>query len=351
MRILFVTLGNETLASSRVRAYQLVPALAAKGFYSRVFPIEDLYLAKFRVIRRPVKLIRLLAAIILAAFYDVVILQKVVLPPILLSLLFRFNSSLIFEFDDALHIGHGSHKLFWGPKRTRAWLSNTVQKVRLFTVTNEFLAAYIRARNRYAKILQFMGPIDTQLYFPREAGARLDSSIVLGWIGTPSNTVYLNLLTDILECLATEFSHLKLLLIGAMPYSVPGLRIETVRWSLGTEVDQLRRVDIGLMPLLDDEWTKGKGGYKALQYMAMGIPFVASGIATLAELSADGQAGFFASSPEDWHNYLRRLIQDESLRERMGRTGRETAVALYSIDVQSHKLAKFLDHLVKENRV
>jgi glycosyltransferase involved in cell wall biosynthesis len=130
--------------------------------------------------------------------------------------------------------------------------------------------------------------------------------------------------------------------IGALPVDTDRLNIEQFDWSIDTEVDQLGAFDIGLMPLPNDPWTRGKGGYKLLQYGAMGLPVVASPVGVNASIVEDGVTGFLADSEEAWTECILRLVDDGSLRARMGKAGRERMLNHYSLARSSSKLVHIL---------
>ena len=170
---------------------------------------------------------------------------------------------------------------------------------------------------------------------------------MLGWIGSRSTTRYLELIRGPLAELGRRYSELKLCLIGAGEFEVEGL--ETVRrdWSLDTEVEDLRMLDIGLMPLPSDPWTRGKGGYKLLQYLSVGVPVVASPVGINSEIVEEGVSGLLAACDDEWVACLGRLIEQPELRRIMGRAGRERMVARYSLEQNSHRLLKILESVAE----
>ena len=145
-------------------------------------------------------------------------------------------------------------------------------------------------------------------------------------------TAYLEQLRPALRELAAQISF-RVILIGAAPGSLPGLPVEHVVWSPETEAAELARCDVGLMPLPDLPWERGKCGYKLIQYMASALPVVASPVGANREIVVPGETGFLAETDADWIASLSRLAQDPELRRRMGAAGRRRVTEHYSLEV------------------
>lgn len=156
-----------------------------------------------------------------------------------------------------------------------------------------------------------------------------DTAPVIGWTGTLSSLPYLDLIAEPLRLLAQRVSF-RLRVITNCDYEMPGVDLEVVRWSAAREVDDLRSLDIGVYPLIDDEWTRGKAGLKIIQYQAAGIPCVASQAPLSALQIEHGVSGFLAEDAGDWIIHLERLLKDSELRTIIGKAGRARAVQTYS---------------------
>ena len=164
--------------------------------------------------------------------------------------------------------------------------------------------------------------------------------MIIGWIGSFSTTKYLRIVENPLRLLSLRYSNLVIELIGANDIVFDGVKMRTKRWNLDSEVSNLQNFDIGIMPLPDDNWTRGKGGYKLLQYCAIGIPCVASPVGINKEIVREGINGFLVKDQKDWVERLALLIEDKELRERLGRKAREIAVKEYSFYCATPKLVK-----------
>jgi glycosyltransferase involved in cell wall biosynthesis len=171
-----------------------------------------------------------------------------------------------------------------------------------------------------------------------------DDTIVIGWMGTPNSFRYLQSLEDAFRQLSRRYS-IELRVISSIDYTSSSVKVGNRRWSLDTEVDDLCAFDIGIMPLCDDEWARGKSGYKAVQYMAVGIPAVCSPVGVTTEIVQDGARGFLASTTAEWVDKLAALIESPELRRRHGRAGRRAVETAYSIQAVAPRLVAILQGL------
>ena len=137
------------------------------------------------------------------------------------------------------------------------------------------------------------------------------------------------------------------MLIGATPYELKGVKIENMEWKEDTEVSGLHKFDIGIMPMPDNEWTRGKVGCKMLQYMANAVPAVVSYTPTNAEIIEDGVSGFLADSEKEWAEKMSLLIESQALRQKVGISGRKTIEARFSLEVNSPRLKELLENCIK----
>jgi glycosyltransferase involved in cell wall biosynthesis len=354
--VLFLIQGPEQVASSRTRAFAYLPHLAKMGVETEALVWNsEAFVARQRhgAVPAAAHVMNTLrhAGIALRAWWaarrhEVVYVQKVILPGWFLRSLKRGGRRLVFDYDDALYaLAPGADR---GP---RALLRR--HRMRRFTacLSAADLVVIENEPNRMlteqycANTLTITGPIDTDRYRPAVRERR--GEVVLGWIGSPSTTSYLRMLEPVVRDLASRYS-IALHLIGAGTIDIPGVAVRSYRWSLEDEVRNLATFDVGLMPLTDDPWSRGKGGYKILQYMAMGIPTVASPVGINAGLVRHGETGLLASSAEQWRAALERLVVDADERERMGRAARADAVSRFSL---AHYAPVFAEALLPRREV
>ncbi|MES2119082.1 MAG: glycosyltransferase [Pseudomonadota bacterium] len=169
-----------------------------------------------------------------------------------------------------------------------------------------------------------------------------DEKVTIGWTGTFSSKPFLDLIAPVFQKLARE-REFKLRVIGNFDYSLPGVDLEVIRWSAEREVEDLQGLDIGVYPLPFEDWVGGKSGLKAITYMMMGLPCVASAVGTTPLIIRNGENGLLVESDEEWLDALRRLIDDPALRKRLGKQARKDAVAKYSTDAIAAEYRAVLD--------
>ncbi|MGH9956824.1 MAG: glycosyltransferase, partial [Pyrinomonadaceae bacterium] len=165
---------------------------------------------------------------------------------------------------------------------------------------------------------------------------------VVGWVGTHSTYQYLASIFPALQRLA-ETHRFRLKIVGAgRQIAIPGVEVESIPWSLDREIADFQSFDIGLYPIVEDNWSLGKSGFKSVQYMAVGVPFVTTPVGACAEIGEPEVTHFFARNEDEWYTALSRLLSDENLRRRMGAAGRRHAVEHYPVATQAQKLADVL---------
>lgn len=186
-----------------------------------------------------------------------------------------------------------------------------------------------RALNHRHTCTYITSSVDTDRFLPANQYQN-DHELVIGWTGTFSSRPYLDLLRRVFQELARR-RRFRLRVIGNFEYDLPGVHLEVLRWSAEEEVEQLQGVDIGVYPLPADEWVSGKSGLKAIQYLAFGIPCVATNVGTTPSIVRHGENGLLAISEDEWLSALEMLLDDPALRRRLGRQARRDAVRQFSL--------------------
>jgi glycosyltransferase involved in cell wall biosynthesis len=358
MRVLFVMPYGSLAASSRTRVYQYFPYLDRAGIrydVLTVFPDARIHGITLPLLRGPGRKVvyyiegwvRTLVvgwrALFRARRYDVLFFQRAMFPTPVPALLRWRDARIVYDFDDAIFTTDVTEKSLvnrivrW---RNSRGLPPLLRASAHAIVENDYTRAY--AERYCPRVSTITGPIDTDRYRPRESPKPGGSPVVLGWIGSPTTEKYLEMIRGPLEEVGRRFSNARLLLVGASGFEVAGLPTERRRWDVEREVDDLRAFDIGLMPLPDDAWTRGKGGYKLLQYMAVGIPAVTSPVGVNRVLVSDGVDGFWATGEEAWTDRLCRLILDADLRRSAGAAGRRKMESAYALSVSAGRLIEIL---------
>lgn len=251
---------------------------------------------------------------------------------------------MVFDFDDAIFVpyvspanGYLSYLKF--PAKTRA-----ICRVAAGVMTgNAYLADYARQVNERVTIVPTT--IDTEKYRPQP---KPENEVpVIGWSGSYSTVQHLDTLRGALQKLAGRVSF-RLRVIGTPQYELPGVELDAMAWRAATEVADLRPIDIGVMPLPDDQWSRGKCGLKALQYMALGIPTICSPVGVNTDIICDDNNGFLAATETEWLEKLTRLLESAALRKRLGDAGRATVEANYSAVSQAPRVYDLFASLIAE---
>jgi glycosyltransferase involved in cell wall biosynthesis len=268
-------------------------------------------------------------------------------PPIFERMIKRMTTPIIFDFDDAIFVsyrspsnGYLSYLKFAAKAGTICRLASHVM------VGNPYLAEYSRQFN--SNVTMIPTTIDLEKYQMRERAAN-DAPVVIGWTGSFSTVQHLDTLRGALRKLAQR-DRFRLRVIGTPKYSLDGIEVDAMDWRAETEVDDLRTADIGIMPLPDDGWSKGKCGLKALQFMALGIPTICSPVGVNTDIIQDGENGFIAGTEEEWVQKLGALIRSRELRKRLGQAGRATVEQRYSATVQAPRVFEIFESVVSQRR-
>ncbi len=363
LRVLFFTTGPESEPSSRFRVHQLLPGLRKRGVEATVRPLADRsYLelgyglhqpgslrrsarvaAHFarRVIRRAVDLVR-------ATRYDVLVVQKETFPFGMERLVRALGLRVVVDLDDAVFVPSPLPDARGGLARRvaerlldrRRALAALVSRSQAVIAGSPALATF--AREHCDAVSVIPTAVDADAY-PR-VPVRRSGTLTIGWIGAPPNAVYLEPLRSVFQALARRFD-VRVHLAGPSAFACPGVEVTCTGWrhydSVQDEVADFGHFDVGIMPLPDHAFARGKCAFKAIQYMASGLPVVASPVGVNAEVIGD--AGLLARDPEEWEEALARLLADPDLRERMGERGRARVRDRYDLRLVVPRFAAVLE--------
>jgi glycosyltransferase involved in cell wall biosynthesis len=254
-------------------------------------------------------------------------------PPVLEWLITKvFRKKVIYDFDDAIWLTDQKNEssLF----KLMKWRSKVASICRWsykISAGNQYLCDFAKQFNPF--VVLNPTTIDTEfLHNPALLQAnRNPAKVVIGWTGSHSTLKYLTEIEPVLATLEKKYPQLEFLVIAD---KFPQLSLQSLKflpWSFETEIKGLMQADIGIMPLPADEWAEGKCGFKALQYMALEIPAVASPIGVNTHIINHGENGFLCSTTDEWAFQLEQLINDNALRSQIGKTGRQTVTLRYSV--------------------
>ncbi len=311
-----LTFGGWQHASSRLRAAAYVSRLEEAGWdvtwLSRTNPAHGRI--RFMIDKRRRALHRMWR--ILAADVDLLFVHRLFLSPFLLWILRIRGVPFVFDFDDAIYLYPG------GERSTVRMIKGAAAVI----VSSPELAVFCRAQGVEPVVITT--PVDADRIVP--ALAQRSGPCVVGWLGSPWTAHYLSSVAPALEEVAASVNA-EIVVVGGGAFRLPeSLPVRYREWSYEAEPALLQEMDIGIMPLSDDEWSRGKGGYKLLLYMAAGLPVVASPVGINTEIVRHGETGYLARDTEEWTMYLHRLCTHAEERKEMGAAGRRLAENHYS---------------------
>lgn len=276
-------------------------------------------------------------------FYDGMYIFLNIIPfgtPFMEWIYITLNPNYIYDIDDLYYLGRTNKvnkilRLFRSPAKYEYLMRHAKHII----VCTPYLQQYAGQFNK--NITDISSTINTDTYLPIEKNKEKDE-IILGWSGSQSTYPYMHYMDEIIKEIAGE-RKIKLHILGTDNYRIEGVDVVSYKWSKDLEIPFIQGFDIGLYPLpLDDEFVYGKSGLKALQYMAIGIPTVATAVGTIFRIIKDGENGFLAKTKEEWKTKLMLLIDNPVLRERIGLNARNTVESEYSIKTNRDKYLSIL---------
>lgn len=353
MRLLMLTRYGPLGASSRLRSYQYVPALRAAGIDLEVSPLFDdnyvraLYARRRRLGTVVAGFLRRLARMLAAGGYDVVWIEKELLPwlPAPMERLPGSRTAMVVDYDDAVFHRYDMHRSRFVRRILGRKIDDVMRGADLVIAGNSYLADRA-AMAGCPRVEQMPTVVDLKRYPPRSVAAANAEPVVIGWIGSPATARYLQMITPALQALGAS-NAIRCIAVGARPDQLAGTRFTSAPWAEATEAEQVAGFDIGVMPLQDGPWERGKCGYKLIQYMACGLPVVASPVGVNREIVAPGVNGVLASNTEEWVAGLSGLVENAALRKRMGMAGRRRVEQWYSLQVQAPRFIDILRSAVR----
>jgi glycosyltransferase involved in cell wall biosynthesis len=320
-------LSKYNLPSARLRIFDMVPYVEKYGMFIHAVGFSKGISRLFQIfsIRK----------------YDLVIIQKKTsLNKVELFLIRKFSKKIIYDFDDATMFHELEHGKPLIGKNFKKFL-NTINIADAVVAGNDFLGSF--CKSNVANIYKLPTPVNTKEYFPLK---KKNKNIVsLGWIGVPGSMGHLIKLLPLLKKIAIKFP-IELIIISKKDLNCIGLKIRNIKWELNRENEFLNLIDIGLMPLDNSIWTNGKGGYKLIQYAAVGIPSLGSAVGINKEIIIHQKTGYLANSPEEWTAYLELLISNVSLRKKLGDAARSHIVKKYSLRAYAKNYAMAIKNTI-----
>jgi glycosyltransferase involved in cell wall biosynthesis len=253
----------------------------------------------------------------------------------------------VFDFDDAiwnLDVSEGNRKLAWlkNPAKT----SIIIKQVKHVIAGNQYLADYAKQFNKQVSIIPTT--LDTDYHKQSESAKLIDKPVCIGWTGSLTTVKHFRLAEPVLLRIKEKYKdNVTFKVIGDANYVNNELGIKGIAWTFHKEIEDLHDIDIGIMPLPNDEWAKGKCGFKGLTYMSMGAPAVMAPVGINNEIITHGENGFLANTENEWFDALCYLIDNPKERQRMGQNARQTIIDFYSVSSQKGKYLELFEMLAK----
>lgn len=345
MNILILSKYTRKGASSRYRLYNYEPYFIKNKIkidFVSLFDdsyVDELYAGnkwKIIVLQVCAVFIRIHFLIFLQRKYDLIIIEKELftnIPYFVENFLLR-NRRYALDFDDyiASYYKLSPFKRFFLYNK----IDQLARKAQFVTVGNHWYFDEIESNN-----LIYLPTVINLESYPNVKRNFKTEKVTIVWIGSPSTAKYLSLIIPVLERLNKKYP-IKFKVIGAKIPSDKNLQIDLVNWNAETEADELISSDIGVMPLTETLWEKGKCGFKLIQYMACGLPVVASALPANIEIVENGSDGYIARNDDEWYYSLEKLIIDENLRKKFGQAGRKKIESNYSYQIWGDKYLKII---------
>ena len=350
-RILLLSRYTRLGASSRLRFFQYLPYLEKKGFLVTIRPFfGDNYLAGLYDGKMPVfsvlkSYITRVITMLGAQRFDAIWMEAELLrwfPAWVEEALFPSDVPLVVDYDDAIFHWYETQR-FPGVSRLLGQKINRIMaRADLVIVGNDYLCNYAHSAGS-RRIEKVPTVVDADHYFV--AARDVSRRLTVGWIGTPVTAKFLFHIAEALRTIVNIYG-VSIVAVGAKPQQLHGLPVEVRPWQESTEVAEIQDFDIGVMPLPDNSYERGKCGYKLIQYMACGKPVVASPVGVNTEIVRHGENGFLATTSDEWIDALSLLLEDPNLRFRMGQAGRSMVESDYSMQVQAPRLEGMLRSVI-----
>ena len=259
------------------------------------------------------------------------------------------KAKVIFDFDDAIwlpNVSTGNKDL--SRLKSTDKLKKILPLVDLVFAGNEYLANFSKQYNSSVKVIPTT--IDTDYHKPATVQHE-NQAICIGWTGTDTTRRYLNTIKNALKELKEKYKdQIRFKIICDRPWEDANFELENEKWSREREIEQLQAIDIGLMPLSNNEWSKGKCGFKALQYMAVEAVPVVSPVGVNQKIVEDGKNGFLANSEKDWIDKITLLIESPELRNKVGKAARDSVQKYYSVESQKHNYLNYFNELLNQKK-
>lgn len=277
--------------------------------------------------------------------YDVIYIHLWATPfgfPLFETFFCLLHKKIIYDIDDMIHLKNKSQaNTYLSHFKGKQKVIYLIKKASHIIACTPSLEQFVKQYN--SEVTDISSTINTNIYSLKEHTAK--NVITIGWSGSHSTSKYLYLIEEALKEVKEKIN-CQILVIGDPTFKFKDLESKTIEWNEKTEVETLKKIDIGLYPLPDEPWVYGKSGLKALQYMALGIPTIASAIGTNFRIIKDGETGFLVRTEKEWKEKILLLASDVELRKEMGRKSRAFVESFYSVNANKNKYLQIIEKVI-----
>lgn len=331
MKMIFLT--HKSNQGHRFRVEQYFPFLRMNNIEPLWQPLPDAMIDRFSIYRK-------------LKDFDFICFQRRLISPFEFYWVRKNSKRIIFDIDDAVMYCSSSSKSPYSFSRAIKF-KYMVRGSDVVIAGNQFLKKEVLKIDPEKRVFTIPTPIDMRLY-PERKRVYDGPEIILGWIGTKGNLRYLGQLEPVFKVLVSKFPNLKLKVVSNGIFESRSIAVLNKSWKLEEENDDLISFDIGLMPLYNDLWSRGKCGVKIVQYLSVGLPVVCTPLGINRDIIQHGKNGFWATNEEEWVESLSKLIKNPGLRQEMGSNGINTVREGYSLEVNSKRYLQILKTLYEE---
>lgn len=360
MKVIFIVPYPTEGASTRYRVEQYMPYLRQNNiqctisyFVSPKF-YKILYKKNYffkKLCYFLISSIRRLWDIFRAFKYDIIFIHLEAYPfgpPLIEYFWAIFWKKIIYDLDDAIYIKSTSKSnwilsYFKCPSKIHQIISLSKHII----VCNPYLKRYAQRFTAESKIDVIHTAIDTEKFVPKNNKME-NKKIIIGWIGSHSTAIYLEHLRGVLQRLARKYDFLLRIIGAGTCVEISGVNVENLEWTMKNDIENFQNLDIGIYPLMENEWIKGKTGFKTIQYMSVGVPCVVSNLGSNKDIVKDGLNAFLADTEDEWIKKLSLLIENRQLRREIGKAGRQTVEEKYSVKVNVQKYLQIIQKVYNE---
>jgi len=350
MKILILPRYEPQAASSRYRFYQYIPLLKAQGWEVTVKPLLSKNYIRFLYDKTPLPVgeiiegyFKRIIQILHKENFDLIWLQQELLPwipPLFEKIFVGGKTKIVADYDDAFFHRYDQNKNILVRSILKNKIDSVMKYANMVLAGNEYLLKRAKLNNENVKL--FPTVVDVNKF--KNTKPIKDNVFTVGWIGSPGTEKYIKLIEDALKKVSLE-NDIRVNLIGAN--KIKGAFVNCIKWDENTEVEEISKFDVGIMPLPDNPWERGKCGFKLIQYLSCNLPVIGSPVGANKEIIVNGVNGFQANNTDEWVKYIRLLKDNKELRLKMGENGRKIIEEKYSLQKNVVKLIDYFKELLQ----